>query len=208
MSQETPRALIPNRGRGGSGDSYGFPSTHSQSSSISSTGNHSNYYPSVANSVASDYSTAGSDVESRMTGGGLPRPQDMMTSVSQHTTHHPSAVPPSMMSQFNSKVSTNTQKKHKCKICDKRFTRPSSLQTHTYSHTGEKRKSCFVWLRDLRAVVVELWLTNFQYTAFQCDVPGCGRNFSVVSNLRRHLKVHQNHRDGAPSKTSDDHRSP
>ena len=33
-----------------------------------------------------------------------------------------------------------TQKKHKCKFCDKRFTRPSSLQTHMYSHTEEKRK--------------------------------------------------------------------
>jgi len=36
-------------------------------------------------------------------------------------------------------VSSSTQKKHKCKVCDKRFTRPSSLQTHMYSHTGEKR---------------------------------------------------------------------
>src|ERR1700744_4746373 len=45
-----------------------------------------------------------------------------------------------MMSQFSSKMPSNTQKKHKCKVCDKRFTRPSSLQTHMYSHTGEKRK--------------------------------------------------------------------
>jgi uncharacterized Zn-finger protein len=45
-----------------------------------------------------------------------------------------------MMSQFSSKMPSNTQKKHKCKVCDKRFTRPSSLQTHMYSHTGEKRE--------------------------------------------------------------------
>ena len=45
-----------------------------------------------------------------------------------------------MMSQFSSKMPSNAQKKHKCKVCDKRFTRPSSLQTHMYSHTGEKRK--------------------------------------------------------------------
>jgi uncharacterized Zn-finger protein len=48
-------------------------------------------------------------------------------------------APQSMMGQFSSKVSSSSQKKHKCKICDKRFTRPSSLQTHMYSHTGEKR---------------------------------------------------------------------
>ncbi|KAF2489641.1 hypothetical protein BU16DRAFT_161590 [Lophium mytilinum] len=34
-------------------------------------------------------------------------------------------APQSMMSQFNFKVSSSSQKKHKCKICDKRFTRPS-----------------------------------------------------------------------------------
>ena len=31
-------------------------------------------------------------------------------------------------------------KKYACKVCDKRFTRPSSLKTYMYSHTGEKRK--------------------------------------------------------------------
>lgn len=29
------------------------------------------------------------------------------------------------------------------------------------------------------------------YTAFACDHDGCGRHFSVVSNLRRHKKVHK-----------------
>lgn len=27
--------------------------------------------------------------------------------------------------------------------------------------------------------------------AFACEVEGCGRHFSVVSNLRRHRKVHK-----------------
>merc|ERR1712000_787314 len=88
-------------------------------------------------------------------------------------------APQTMMGQFSSKVSSSTQKKHKCKVCDKRFTRPSSLQTHMYSHTGEK--------------------------PFACDVEGCGRHFSVVSNLRRHKKVH---RGEAQSEVgSEDHHS-
>ncbi|GJC92467.1 C2H2 finger domain-containing protein FlbC [Colletotrichum higginsianum] len=107
MSQETPRNIYGARSDRASGDSYGFPSTHSTSSSVSSASGFGNYYG--ADSV-SDYSTAGSDIES------------------------------SMMGQFSSKVSSSTQKKHKCKVCDKRFTRPSSLQTHMYSHTGEKRR--------------------------------------------------------------------
>lgn len=67
--------------------------------------------------------------------------------------------------QFSLKLSTKTQKKHVCKICNKRFTRPSSVQTHLYSHTGEK--------------------------PFACNIESCGRRFSVMSNLRRHKKVHK-----------------
>ncbi|KAI9155558.1 Zinc finger protein [Paramyrothecium foliicola] len=85
----------------------------------------------------------------------------------------PATVPPlfiiptseSTMGHFGSKVSSSTQKKYKCKVCDKRFTRPSFLQTHLYSHTGEK--------------------------PFACEVEGCGRQFSIISNLRRHRKVHR-----------------
>jgi hypothetical protein len=128
MSQETPRNIYGNRSDRGSADSYGFPSAHSTSSSISSTGNYSNSY--YGDSV-SDYSTAGSDIES-IPPRTLPRPTSLMA-------NQPPA-PQSMMGQFSSKVSSSTQKKHKCKVCDKRFTRPSSLQTHMYSHTGEKRK--------------------------------------------------------------------
>lgn len=128
MSQETPRNIYGTRNERGSGDSYGFPTTHSTSSSVSSTGpGFGNYYG--ADSV-SDYST--SDIES-VTSRTLPRPHAMLNQAPP--------APQSMMGQFSSKISSSTQKKHKCKVCDKRFTRPSSLQTHMYSHTGEKRKS-------------------------------------------------------------------
>lgn len=126
MSQETPRPIYGSRTDRSSVDSYGFPSTHSTSSSISSSGNFSSYY---GDSV-SDYSTAGSDIES-VNSRTLPRPHMMNSQMPP--------APQSMMGQFSSKVSSSTQKKHKCKVCDKRFTRPSSLQTHMYSHTGEKR---------------------------------------------------------------------
>ncbi|KAL3306242.1 krueppel protein [Colletotrichum asianum] len=168
MSQETPRNIYGARSDRGSGDAYGFPSTHSTSSSVSSASGFGNYYG--ADSV-SDYSTAGSDIES-VTSRTLPRPHGLMA------PQIPPA-PQSMMGQFSSKVSSSTQKKHKCKVCDKRFTRPSSLQTHMYSHTGEK--------------------------PFACEVEGCGRHFSVVSNLRRHKKVHKG--DARSEAGSEDHNS-
>ncbi|KAF9969080.1 hypothetical protein BGZ73_008736 [Actinomortierella ambigua] len=52
-----------------------------------------------------------------------------------------------------------------CSYCQKRFSRPSSLRIHTYSHTGER--------------------------PFKCTEKGCERQFSVQSNMRRHLRVHR-----------------
>lgn len=173
MSQDTPRNIydVRNRTRG-SADSYGFPATHSSTSSISSNG-FSGYYGGSVDGSVSDYSAAGSDIES-LSGRTLPRPQGLMSS-------QPPA-PQSMMGSFSSRVSSSAQKKHKCKVCDKRFTRPSSLQTHMYSHTGEK--------------------------PFGCEVDGCGRRFSVVSNLRRHKKVHKRGGETPSDTGSEAHESP
>lgn len=138
LSQDlTPRGIYPPRASRGSADSYGFPSAHSSASSISSGNNYPYYSASVVSvdSSVTDYSSTTSESYDGLASRTLPRPSGLM-----------GAMPPgpqSMMGQFSSKVPANTQKKHKCKICDKRFTRPSSLQTHMYSHTGEKRKFSF-----------------------------------------------------------------
>ncbi|CAG8468860.1 11185_t:CDS:2 [Ambispora leptoticha] len=73
------------------------------------------------------------------------------------------AAPKSMIDDQSS-TSSNTNR-YQCPYCSKRFSRPSSLRIHTYSHTGEK--------------------------PFMCTEPGCGRKFSVQSNMRRHLRVHR-----------------
>lgn len=144
LSQDlTPRNIYGPRNSRGSGDSYGFPSTHSSGSSISSGGNYPYYSASVASvdSSVTDYSSTTSEsYDNGLPSRTLPRPSTLLTGSAP-------PGPQSMMSQFSSKMPSNTQKKHKCKVCDKRFTRPSSLQTHMYSHTGEKRTSLSLSLK-------------------------------------------------------------
>jgi len=79
------------------------------------------------------------------------------------------SVPMSSVNAANNVISASSPpakvKRYKCTECGKRFSRPSSLKTHMYSHTGQH--------------------------PFKCTLAGCGRRFSVLSNLRRHMKVCQ-----------------
>ncbi|CAG8529911.1 2320_t:CDS:2, partial [Scutellospora calospora] len=70
----------------------------------------------------------------------------------------------SSTSAYSSKDLTIKPKKYKCDHCQKLFVRPSQLKTHIYTHTGTK--------------------------PFKCTFEGCGRCFSVASNLQRHQKIH------------------
>ncbi|MCJ1231826.1 hypothetical protein MMC12_008505 [Toensbergia leucococca] len=53
-----------------------------------------------------------------------------------------------------------SQDRYICQTCNKAFSRPSSLRIHSHSHTGEK--------------------------PFRCPHTGCGKAFSVRSNMKRH----------------------
>ena len=72
----------------------------------------------------------------------------------QHQHHH--YLAPSASNSFPGQTSD----RYVCQVCNKAFSRPSSLKIHTHSHTGEK--------------------------PFVCQHRGCGKAFSVRSNMKRH----------------------
>ncbi|CAG8572238.1 19825_t:CDS:2 [Dentiscutata erythropus] len=96
------------------------------------------------------------------TGTTLPRLNASVFTNIASSKHFPQK---SINNQQASQSNSSCGNRYQCPYCSKRFSRPSSLRIHTYSHTGEK--------------------------PFVCSEPGCGRKFSVQSNMRRHLRVHR-----------------
>ncbi|KAJ1927574.1 hypothetical protein IWQ60_002793 [Tieghemiomyces parasiticus] len=64
-----------------------------------------------------------------------------------------------------SRSSTTKNKRYICTVCQAAFARPSTLTTHMNKHTGAK--------------------------PHMCPQAGCGKRFSVLSNMRRHRKIHE-----------------
>ena len=84
----------------------------------------------------------------------LPPIDPQMASPMQYYQHHhgfpQNSAPPYQQSQ----------ERYVCSVCNKPFSRPSSLKIHTYSHTGEK--------------------------PYKCKVEGCNKWFSVRSNMSQY----------------------
>ncbi|TFL04145.1 hypothetical protein BDV98DRAFT_502866, partial [Pterulicium gracile] len=75
-------------------------------------------------------------------------------------------------------VPSNTAARYICPVCQKGFKHPSGLRIHSTSHTGEK--------------------------PYTCPEEGCGRSFSVRSNLRRHFSLHYPNLDTSLGNGEDD----
>jgi len=82
-----------------------------------------------------------------------------VSSVDQdNPSQHHHYISPSSSAAF----ADQPQNKYICQTCNKEFLRPSSLRIHNHSHTGEK--------------------------PFKCPHAGCGKAYSVRSNMKRHQR--------------------
>ncbi|KAH8107917.1 hypothetical protein BXZ70DRAFT_21530 [Cristinia sonorae] len=84
---------------------------------------------------------------------------------------------PDMTSQATANATAQPHR-YECTYCGKGFTRPSSLKIHINTHTGEK--------------------------PYICPFEGCGRSFSVQSNMRRHARVHTRNAESQLEEESDE----
>lgn len=90
--------------------------------------------------------------------------EDERTPVARYSGVMSQTIPPPPWKAPEDASSGSALSKYECSYCGKGFNRPSSLKIHLNSHTGAK--------------------------PFVCPVESCGRSFSVLSNMRRHARVH------------------
>ncbi|KAJ5141661.1 hypothetical protein N7526_002656 [Penicillium atrosanguineum] len=76
------------------------------------------------------------------------------------TTIYPGLATPPLLPPSSTTPYQQNHDRYICRTCHKAFSRPSSLRIHSHSHTGEK--------------------------PFRCTHAGCGKAFSVRSNMKRH----------------------
>ena len=86
----------------------------------------------------------------------MPTPQEGSPVDQSNPWQHHHYISPSSSAAF----AGQSQDRYVCQTCNKAFSRPSSLKIHSHSHTGEK--------------------------PFKCPHAGCGKAFSVRSNMKRH----------------------
>ena len=158
---------------------YGLSFTHSPyHHSPGAMSNPSYYSPTEPTYSGSGGATAGLYHQRPLPSNFPPQPQPQAQPIplsAQSTPTMPSGNPWEHHHYISASAQATypqSQDRYICSTCSKAFSRPSSLKIHSHSHTGEK--------------------------PFKCPHVGCGKAFSVRSNMKRHERgCHEGSRGAA-----------
>ncbi|XP_034939321.1 zinc finger protein 154-like [Chelonus insularis] len=80
---------------------------------------------------------------------------------------------------------------YRCQICSKPFMRPSDIEKHMRSHTGEKPFSCKMCQKKFSQLIAVQQHERIHtgVKPYICEI--CGKAFSQSANKRKHEKIHK-----------------
>ncbi|PVU97887.1 hypothetical protein BB561_000279 [Smittium simulii] len=98
----------------------------------------------------------------------------------------------------NAATLTSTKNIYTCKYCNKSYAKPSKLEEHIRTHTGERPYKCMfpgcdkAYMRLSHLTVHTRSHDDKSERKYKCSIEGCNASFNTNQHLKRHISSHNN----------------